>query len=390
MKFIFVNIMMGMYRGGGENYDLHVSRELAARGHETECYFLRPVFAPSLLPLPGYCIARPVRAPWLYLWTQRLHGLAVIGRLRGLRGLPRWIGQIAFEINVLARLWRRRRESFVVHICGLSFLGMLATTLLGDRVFVRLPGPPSFRMHLWCLRRTYAVIANGDAFDSIQRSAPEANLIRLEVGIDHSVFRRGASREAARAELGLPNGKVLVLFVGRLIPLKNVQMLVRLMHRVAAIRADVDLVVVGTGPDRADLEQAARELDVRARVHFLGEARGDRLCACYTAADMFVLSSHYDNFPNVILEAMAMELPVVATKVGGVPSQVVENETGYLVEPDDDEAMAARVVALAADVDARLALGKRAGALARTRFDWGRTAERFVEHASRSGSERNG
>ncbi|MDH5525519.1 MAG: hypothetical protein OEY01_16235, partial [Desulfobulbaceae bacterium] len=169
MKCVFVNIMMGMYRGGGENFDLNLSRELAAQGHEIEFYYLQPLWGNTLLTLPNYCIPRPVRAPWLYLWTQYLHSLPLIGRLRGLRGLPRTIGQSIFELHTLLLLWRRRHERFVVHICGLSFLSMLATRLLGNRVFVRFPGPPSFGTQLWCIRNTYAVIANGDAFNSIQR-----------------------------------------------------------------------------------------------------------------------------------------------------------------------------------------------------------------------------
>jgi len=384
MKFIFVNIMMGMYRGGGENYDLNLSRKLASKGHEIEFYFLRPLLRGASLKLPEYCTAQPVRAPWLYLWTQRLQGLPLIGRIRGLRGFPRAVGQAFFELHVLFRLWQRRREAFVVHICGLSFLSMLATKLLDNRVFVRFPGPPSFRIHLWCLKHTYAVIANGDAFQCIQRLAPEANLIRLDVGVDRSLFQRTGQRDSARKELGLPKEKLLALFVGRFVPVKNVQMLIRTMVRVATIRADIDLVLVGTGPERAGLEQAVLDQGLQARIHFLNEARGERLRVCYTAADIFVLSSQYDNFPNVVLEAMSMELPVIATKVGGVPSQVYTGQTGYLVEPNDDEDMALQIVAMANKPEIRLALGKRAAAIIRDQYDWGRTADHFIECASNS------
>ncbi|MDB0048179.1 glycosyltransferase family 4 protein [Burkholderiaceae bacterium] len=384
MKFIFVNILVGMYRGGGENYDLNLTRELASKGHEIEFYFLRPLLRGASLQLPEYCRAQPVRAPWLYLWTQRLHGLPLIGRIRGLRGLPRAVGQAFFELHVLFRLWQRRREDFIVHICGLSFLSMLATKLLGNRVFVRFPGPPSFRVHLWCLKHTYAVIANGDAYNCIQRLAPEANLIRLNVGVDHSLFQRTGRRESARQELGLPKGKLLALSVGRFVPIKNVQMLIRAMVRVATIRSDIDLVLVGTGPERARIERLVLDQGLKARIHFLNEARAERLRACYTAADIFVLSSHYDNFPNVVLEAMSMELPVIATKVGGVPSQVSIGQTGYLVGPNDDEDMAAQIVTMANKPDIRLAFGRLAAAIIRHQYDWGRTADYFIECARNS------
>lgn len=382
MKFIFVNIMMGMYRGGGENFDLNLSRELTAQGHEIEFYHLRPLLGKTRFPLPDYCTSHPVRAPWLYLWTQYLQGLPVIGRLRGLRGLPRTIGQAIFELRTLLLLWRRRHESFVVHICGLSFLSMLATRLLGDRVFVRFPGPPSFRTQLWCLKNTYAVIANGDAFNSIQRRAPEANLIRLDVGINHAMFRKTDSIGQAREALGLPKDRVLALFVGRLVPIKNVSMLVRAMGHVAAARHDVDLVLVGDGPERRALEDESEHLGLTGHIHFVGNASGERLRACYTAADLFVLSSRYDNFPNVVLEAMAMELPVVATRVGGVTAQVEHGVTGYLVAPDDDRDMARHILVLAAAPEGRKAFGRTGAAIVHARHDWRKTAEKFIHHVN--------
>ena len=384
MKFIFVNILIGMYRGGGENFDLHLSRELAGKGHEIEFHFLQPVFGSVRLVLPAYSTAHPVRAPWLYLWTQRLHSLPLIGRIRGLRGLPRWVGQKTFELRILFRLWRRRREEFVVHVCGLSFLSMMATRLLGDRVFVRFPGPPGLHLDRWCIRNTYAVIANGDAFNLIERKVPGANLIRLEVGVDHGVFHRTQERALARRSLGLPEDKILALFVGRLVAVKNVHMLLRAMDRVVRSSHDIDLLVVGSGPDREVLEQSSYRLGLRGRVHFLGEACGWRLRTCYAAADVFVLASRYDNFPNVIIEAMAMELPVIATNVGGIPSQVLPNETGYLVDPDDHEALAAKLTAMAADPAMRTSLGRRAAEIARERYDWSRTAASFAQHARRA------
>lgn len=384
MKFIFVNIMMGMYRGGGENYDLNLSRELAAQGHEIEFYYLQPLIGKSQLLLPEYCTPRPVRAPWLYLWTQYLHSLPVIGRLRGLRGLPRATGQVIFELQTLLFLWVRRREGFVVHICGLGLLGMLATRLLGARVFVRFPGPPSFRTHLWCINNTHGVIANGDAFESIHRQAPGANLIRLDVGINRTTFTKTVTANRAREELGLPQDRILALFVGRFVSIKNVIMLVRALAHVAVARQDVDLVLVGDGPDRPILEREAERLGVARRIHFLGSASGERLRSCYTAADMFMLSSRYDNFPNVVLEAMSMGLPVIATRVGGVPSQVVHGITGYLVAPDDDGDMARQMLALATAPEAREKFGKAAEAMVCEKYDWRKTAESFLGHVSAS------
>jgi len=382
MKFIFVNILMGMYRGGGENYDLNLSRELAARGHEVEFYCLCPIFGTLAQPFPNFCTVHPLRAPWLYLWTQRLHGMPVIGKIRGLRGFFRVVGQLAFEIRVLLCLWKRRREPFIVHICGLGFLSMLATKVLGNRVFLRMPGPTSLSIHQFFLRHTYQVIANGDAFKSIERLASDINLARIEVGVDHLFFQRTTHRVEARKKLGLPLDKTLALFVGRLIPLKNVDMLIRAFIRIAKTRVNIDLVLVGAGPELEKLQLAAFNGGLRNRIHFLDEARGDCLLACYSAADIFVLSSVYDNFPNVVLEAMSMELPVIATNVGGIPSQISDGQTGYLVEKNDDEAVALKLIELALNRKYRLSMGRRARAIVCDQFDWGKTAEGFLVLAS--------
>lgn len=381
MKILFVNIMMGMYRGGGENFDLHLSRELFLLGHDIEFYYLQPVLQRQRLSLPSYAKTHPVRAPWLYLWTQHLHRMRLIGSLRGIRGFPRILGQAIFEVRTLYRLWRRRREEFVVHICGLSFLSMLATQILGNRVFLRFPGPPSLLMQIWCLKRTYGVIANGDAFEAIRRLAPRANLRRLDVGVDLTFFSKARSVGTLRTSLGLSKDSVLAIFVGRFVAIKNVGMLLRAFARLADRCTGLNLVLVGDGPDRADLESDASRLGLEDRVHFLGTLSGEHLWSCYAAADIFLLPSRYDNFPNVVLEAMAMELPVVATRVGGVPSQVDDGVTGFLVPSDDDKTMAERLFDLFSDKGLRISFGRAGLARIHERYDWRRTAELFLAWA---------
>jgi glycosyltransferase involved in cell wall biosynthesis len=380
MKIIFVNLMMGMYRGGGENFDLNLSRELAEMGHEIEIYHLHPLLGRIQLGMPDYSTPRPVRAPWLYQWTQYLHLLPLIGRMRGIRGIPRAIGQLFFELHTFFLLWRRRREDFVVHICGLGLLGMLATKVLGSRVYVRYPGPPSFRVHDWFINNIYGVIANGDAYNSILRRTPEANLIRLEVGVNLGVFTKECITERAREELGLPCDRILLLFVGRFVQIKNVAMLIRALSHIHSERQDIDLVLVGDGSEQVSLISQAENLGLAEHVHFIGRAKGERLKLSYSAADIFLLSSHYDNFPNVILEAMAMELPVIATRVGGVPSQVDDAITGYLVEPDDDRAMARCTLMLAADPEKKMMIGRAGAAIVRENYNWKKTAEIFLKH----------
>ncbi len=124
---------------------------------------------------------------------------------------------------------------------------------------------------------------------------------------------------------------VKAVTVGRLIPLKRVDELLKALKEVP----ELGLVVVGDGPERPRLERLAEELRVSDRVYFAGQ-RSKRETLCLMAScDFFVLNSTHEGFPHVVLEAMALGLPVIATAVGGTPEVVRDGETGVLVSPRD-------------------------------------------------------
>lgn len=178
----------------------------------------------------------------------------------------------------------------------------------------------------------------------------------VRCGVDTARFAAPAGgRDAA--------GPLRVLCVGRLVPLKGQALLVR---AVAALRdqgVDVDLTLVGDGPERPGLERLARELGVEDRVTCAGAVGQDRILARYHEADVFCLPSFAEGVPVVLMEAMACELPVVTTRTMGIPELVEDGVGGLLVAPGDGEALAAALARLAADP----ALRERLGAGGRTR-----------------------
>jgi glycosyltransferase involved in cell wall biosynthesis len=115
--------------------------------------------------------------------------------------------------------------------------------------------------------------------------------------------------------------------VGRLIPLKRVDGLLEALKELP----DLGLVVVGDGPERLRLERRARELGVSDRVYFAGQRSKKEALGLMAACDLFVLNSVHEGLPHVVLEAMALGLPVVATAAGGTPEVVRDGETGLLV-----------------------------------------------------------
>jgi glycosyltransferase involved in cell wall biosynthesis len=166
-----------------------------------------------------------------------------------------------------------------------------------------------------------------------------------------------APREQLRAEFGLT--RLSLLSMGRLIALKGLDCAIDAL----ASQPEVELIVAGDGPTRAELEQRARRAG--ARVRFVGEIRGATKGAWLSAVDAFVLPSRVlpsgrsEGVPGALLEAMDHGLPVIASDVGGV-SDVVEHEhNGLLVPPEDVAALAAAIGRLA-DAELRAALGRDA------------------------------
>jgi glycosyltransferase involved in cell wall biosynthesis len=165
---------------------------------------------------------------------------------------------------------------------------------------------------------------------------------------------RARERARLRAELAIPPERPLLLAVGNLYPVKDHATLLR----ASAGLEGVHVLVAGRGPELESLASLARALGAASRVHLLG-LRGDvdRLLA---ASDLLVHPSRAEGLPLAILEAMAAALPVVATRVGGIPEAVLEGETGLLVRPGDPEGLRDAIRNVLHDPD-RAALLGRAG-----------------------------
>jgi D-inositol-3-phosphate glycosyltransferase len=204
---------------------------------------------------------------------------------------------------------------------------------------------------------------------------------RVEVvppGVDHSVFFPDDAAVAKR-RLGLGDRRML-LFAGRIQPLKGVAMAVRCLAELDD--PDATLLVVGgpSGPDgHEELERAralARDLGVAANVRFLPPQPHTRLADFYRAADVCLVPSRAESFGLVALEAAACGTPVVAASVGGLRSLVADGATGFLVESRDPAAYAAPVAMLLDDRELAAEIGASASAHSR-RYSWSITAARL-------------
>jgi glycosyltransferase involved in cell wall biosynthesis len=197
------------------------------------------------------------------------------------------------------------------------------------------------------------------------RIAPEDRIAVVPLGLDLGRFG-GIPRDAARQSLDLALDAEIVVAVGRLVPIKRLDRLVRAFAAIAVERPAANLYLVGDGPEREALRAEAEALRVADRVTSVGWS--DKTPAWYAAADVVALTSESEGTPLALIEAAAAGRPVVATDVGGVADIVIEGQTGFVVARDDEAALASRLAQLLADPPLRARMGA-AGPMRATAFD---------------------
>ncbi len=194
------------------------------------------------------------------------------------------------------------------------------------------------------------------------------------------------STPKTKAELGVPETAVLLIYVGRLAIEKNVETLLRQTAVARNIIPNIHLVLIGEGKLRAKLEQLSIELGMGDSTHFLGRIPYEKIGNYLAAADIFSTASVTEVHPLTVMEAMASGLPVAATLSPGIEGTVKAGVTGYLV-PDPTAGLAAAIVGLAVDADHLREMGAAAQE-ASYHFDINNTVKRTLELYERLRRER--
>ncbi len=181
-------------------------------------------------------------------------------------------------------------------------------------------------------------------------------------------YRRTGTRGYLEATLGRPVARPVLSSIGRLSAEKGHADLLEAVALVTARGHRVSVVLAGDGPARADLEAQARALGLGSCVHFTGYV--DRPDRVLEETDLAILPSHTEGLPNAALEALAMEVPLLATRVGGTPEVVTDGRTGRLVEPHAPEAMAAAIADYLTHPAAWTAMADAGRGMVETTFDF--------------------
>lgn len=262
--------------------------------------------------------------------------------------------------------WFSTHESDIIntHSSTDSWLAALAMLVLGRTTRIvrtrHISAPvPRGPLSRWLYMRAAArVVTTGEALkrQMVERNGFRASRIEsVPTGIDAGRFRPG-ERQALRAKFGLPQDKTLVGIVATLRSWKGHAVLLDAMAR---LPAQIELVIVGDGPQREAIERKIAKLGLRDRVHMQGQ-QADVL-PWLRMLDIFALPSYAnEGVPQALIQAMLVELPCVTTAVGGIPELAEHERTALLVPPQDAAALAAAIERLAGNEGLRRELGEAA------------------------------
>lgn len=198
--------------------------------------------------------------------------------------------------------------------------------------------------------------------------------------LDLQEFSPAQDKIPARKELDLPPDKTIALYAGYLTRRKGVYELLEAIHRVQKRRPDVLLVMCGAGPEEAALHRLIREKGIEQKVRMVGEVEPERMNKWMQASDLFVLASHTEGMPNVVMEAMACDLPVVATAVGGLPEAIGDCDGAILVPPENIDELEKAIVKVISDNQLRANMQTAARKRAEEQFGVNRNARLILDY----------
>ncbi len=279
-------------------------------------------------------------------------------------------------LGALVRIVRRFRPHIVhTHTAKAGMLGRLAAVLAGrprpviihtyhGHVLEGYFGPAGS----WLYRRLERLLGSvsdcligvsGATVDDLVRLqvAPRPKFRVVPIGLDLQPFIASGSEDglALRTKASVTSEEILLTFVGRLVPIKRVDLALEALARARRLGAPVRLLIVGDGELRVELERLAKDLGLEGAVDFLGYR--DDMVGVAAAAEVALLTSDNEGTPVSLIEAAAANTPAVATAVGGV-EEVVTRDSGILVAPDDADALAQAIATLADDPAKRRWMGE--------------------------------
>ncbi len=331
--------------GGPEKTILNQPRFLAAAGYRNICAYMHPQGDPGFEQIRRR--AASANAPLVSVPDRGAWDLRSIGRMLDICRCERvaiWHGH-DYKSNALGLLLKR-------------FWPMRLVTTVHGWVKHTRRTPLYYRIDRFCLPRYERVLCvSNDLYDEcLSLGVSQDRCILIENGIDEVEYSQTISCAEAKAALGIPPERLAIGAVGRLSAEKGFDLLIRAVDRLGRCGLDVQLLIAGEGDEQTRLQTQIEELGCGKYVRLVGyQANVKEL---YQAFDVFALSSLREGLPNVLLEAMALEVPVVATRIAGVPGLIEHEKNGLLIQPGSVDELTAALERLLRDAELRQRLAK--------------------------------
>jgi glycosyltransferase involved in cell wall biosynthesis len=296
-------------------------------------------------------------------------------------------GRVDFRTIIQIKRFLREHRIDILHSHGYKpdIIGFLATLSGGTRWVAtnHVWHPISGKLRLYegldafVLRfagRTVAV-SSEIRQELISTRVPAANIRVIENGIDIDPFAQSRSAATLKEVLGMREHDVVVTIVGRLSPEKGHRTFLLAAKRVSSKNSNIKFLIVGDGPMAEELRSETIKLDLKDCVVFAGFRRD--MPAIYALSDVLVNASTIEGLPITILEAMASRVPVIASRAGGIPDVITDNETGLLIDAHDVDALERSIERLIDNPTERQRLAAAAFELVTTKYSFRRMCDAY-------------
>ncbi|MEM2772331.1 MAG: glycosyltransferase [Candidatus Pacearchaeota archaeon] len=376
MRILFVNRLFSIFWGGGETFDYNLAKTLISMGHTVSILTGLPLFSKRYR---NEIKDKDINV--IYIKTPYLRWISykIGNKIPKLATFFMLVDLYFFQKKTYQWLKNNADKFDIIEILNLPYLTKKVVDNLKKPVVVRFPGPPSDKWELDIYKRikNKAFVKFFAAGDTV-RILHMKNFLVEEIpqGVDFDRFVRIENN--LRDKLKIKEEDVLLISCGRLIPGKGFEFLIEGFKVALETYKNLKLLIVGDGELKFELEKKVEKLSLKDNVIFTGRIGQNSLPFYYSIADIFLLTSSYENFSNAVLEAMSCELPVIATNVGGFPLQIKNGINGFLVNYGDIKDLCEKILYLVNNPELRIKMGKTNRKEVLEKYNWESSAKKVL------------
>ena len=344
--------------GGPEKTILNTPRYMTSYGFPTLCAYMHPPKDPGFKTIEKR--AEALNCP--------LVGIDDSGAFD--RSVARNLLQICEEKNITIWHGHDYKSNYIGLKLRKKHPMKLVTTVHGW-VHHTWKTPFYYLLDRWCLRRyDHVICVSNDLYEKcLALGVPENRCSLIVNAIDTMQYRRTMKLEEAKTKLGFPVHRIVIGACGRLSPEKNFAGLIRVTADLLKENVPISLFIAGDGPIRDSLQRQINATGFAEHIRLLGFR--DDIMDFYQGLDVFVLNSLREGLPNVVLEAMAYEVPVISTRVAGVPRLITNGYDGVLIDIKNEMELKLRLEKLIEDFDYRRMLGENGNFTIKAQYSFG-------------------